>query len=284
MANVPDVYWSVDGTSLQTLAYNIETWGGDREAPPALRGANNVVPGRVGAIWTAKVPDSRIITLSMWVVGADSDGNVPVSGTAREVFEANWHMLRKLLWNPNREITLTKQFRLFGSSTIITAAAKAQFTGGLNPTMNGRTRAVFTVDLLLSDPFFYGDQVVTTFTSATRTQNLTILGDYRTNTVEMEILNTSVVNSPKITNVTQGNIFMGYTGSIPNGDALLVKSKEFNALYTPSTGNPYYVSGNVTHTASELNWLYLEPGVQQLTVSVTSGTGPVNLKHRPVWL
>src|SRR5690606_13429477 len=105
-----EAFWSIDDVPLNTFAWNITTLGDSRQAPPPLRGEDILVPYRVGRVATTRVPDSRVITLGMWVIGATEDGNPPTNETARRRFELNWRKLRALLWRTN-EFTLTKRFR-----------------------------------------------------------------------------------------------------------------------------------------------------------------------------
>jgi len=156
MANSTEVFWDIDGVSLQTYAYNIETWGGDRQSVPSLRGNDITIPYAAGSFWVPKIPDSRSISIAGWVVGATEDGDIPLDSNKREVFEANWNMLKRLMWTPHRQVKLTKRWKEYGSDEVLEATALAQFTGGLSPTMTGTSRATFVVQLQLADPFFYG--------------------------------------------------------------------------------------------------------------------------------
>lgn len=156
--NTTETYWSIDGVSLQTYAFNISTWGGDAQSVPNLRGDDLTIPYAAGDVWLDKVPDARTISFGMWVIGANEDGTLPVEGSSRELFEKNWRMLKKLMWTPNRQVNLTKRFRDWNTGEIVEATAKAQFAGGLQPTMNGTQRAQFTVQFKLADPFFYGEE------------------------------------------------------------------------------------------------------------------------------
>ena len=58
-------YWTVDGTDLNTLAYNVESKASRLNVPP-VRGENVLIPYRDGRAWQPKRPDERLITLSMW--------------------------------------------------------------------------------------------------------------------------------------------------------------------------------------------------------------------------
>lgn len=126
MANSTQYFWSVDGVSLQTFAYNITTAGGSKQAPPPLRGSDLKIPYRPGQVFVPRIPDSREITLEMWVIGADADGNIP-RGTSRQLYEDNLKMLRNLLWNPSKTISLTKRWKV--GSTTYSATAQAVYSG-----------------------------------------------------------------------------------------------------------------------------------------------------------
>jgi hypothetical protein len=95
MANTSATWMTVDGTRLDTLAYNIETVSG-RISVPAVRGSNPQVPGRHGSIFVPnKTYDDGSIVLSMWVAGCDVDGGVPLS-TEMALFRQNIETLTRL--------------------------------------------------------------------------------------------------------------------------------------------------------------------------------------------
>src|SRR5262245_27937097 len=95
-----DEYWEVDGIDLHTLAFNIESLNG-RLRVPTLRGQDIVIPYAVGEMFVPKVTGSRILTLRMWIQGADADGNIPSNRQAQ--FEENWRTLHRLLFTPGRQ-------------------------------------------------------------------------------------------------------------------------------------------------------------------------------------
>lgn len=263
MANVPDTeYWSVDGHSLQTYAYNIESWGGSRQAPPKFRGSNVVVPHRAGETYKRKTVDSRVITLAMWVVGANTDG---IPGN-RRLFESNWRMLRRLLWTPNRQVTLTKVFYDDVSNSVITASADAQFSDGLDSEMTGTSRAAFTVDLLLADPYFYSGEITQSF-SGSRT--FAALGDADTQRIR---INFSGGTNPRLTNTTKG-IWTQWTGSAGGG----VDLNSYN--FTAVQGSTNVISG-ITHDGA-YEWMRIGPDGDSLTLS---GGGSASVTYAPAWL
>lgn len=298
MTNTTQAFWEVDGESLQTFAFNIVTLGGDREAPPALRGDDIGVPYVPGTQYTPRVPDSRTITLGMWVVGANEDGTIPQDENLRRTYDRNWKHLRRLLWRPRKQFTLTKRFwvetaelEAAGVSTVAlpkdglwslyTASAKASYAGGLNPQMTGPARANFTVDLLLSDPFFYGPVVEILFSMAAPNTTVSILGDDRTTALSVDF--TGPLTSPRMTNNSaETDLWLQYSTVVSSGQHAVVRAKDFSATHYP-TGASYKSSGYVSHDGDHF-WLYADPGVTSLSLSAQQGTGSAKLSYQPVWL
>jgi hypothetical protein len=278
MANSTDTFWAVDGESLQTYAKNIETWGGDREAPPSLRGDDITIPNQPGDIWQPKMPEARVITLSMWVNGADDNGNRPTDGNRRALFEKNFKDLRRLLWTPRRQIKLTKRFRIYGTNTIVEAEAMAQYNGGLSPQMFGPHSAKFSVDLRLADPYFYALPKTLPMTGA---HSLTVLGDDDTRVINLAI--TGSRQNVKIRNNTIG-VEMLYNSSLLTGAVANIDVRKYTSVTTPGTGQPAFKSvGYVRHSGSP-SWMVLRPGVNNLVLSSANGTGPTIMTYREAWL
>lgn len=282
MANSTDEYLSIDGESLQTYAYNITTWGLSRESTPPLRGENIVVPGRAGSIFVPKVVASRVISLSMWVQGSDKDGFAPTGGSRVAEFQRNYKNLRRLLFTPDREVTITKRFREYGSDTLIVATGKAQLGNPIQPTMNGRARAIFTVDLEMADPFFYGNEVtVPAFTGVNQQQTITVPGDYRTSSIKLEI--NGARNSPRIVTTAGGKTLdFRYNYSLGSGDKATVDVPSFEVITTPAAGSAFRSAGLITHSGDPL-WMSLAPGSNTLALTSSSGTGSIVVKYKPVW-
>lgn len=274
MTNSTETFWDVDGVSLQTYAFNITTLGGDRLAPPGLRGDNLVVPAAPGRRFMPKVVDSRTITLGMWVIGANEDGSVPSSSSAK--FDENFRKLRRLLWTPNREVILTKRFYVDG--VLKTASAKAQFAGGLSPSMNQRARAVFTVDLFLADPYFYGAEQVQTL--STGSQTVSIDGDDMTRAVRFTV--DGPRKNVKIRNSTL-NVDVEYHGDLNTGDNVNISVKDFTSVTDPSGMDPFRSVGSIRHSGDPF-WFLLQDGDNTVVVSSDTGIGPVTMAYQEVWL
>lgn len=280
MTNTTDTYWEINGVSIQTYAYNVITWGGTLQAPPPLRGDDVTIPYRPGTVFQARRPGGRTMTFDMWVVGADEDGNVPEDHTMRAEFEKNFKMLRNLFWNQGRQVTITRKWRDYGTGTLMSADAKAVFADGFAPSMNGALRATFSVDMYLSDPFFYGDQETINF-SADTTSNVspTILGDYETTDIIIDF--DGARTNPRITNTSEG-IYVNVTQTLSAGQLLRVDIDNFTAKRDP-LGTPVNVVGSVTSFGHPF-WFALRPGTQNLSLTGASGSGTATLKYRPRWI
>lgn len=196
MVNTTEAYWDVDGVSLNTYARNIRTLGGDRVAPPPQRGDNPQVAFRPGRRFEPQIPDERVITLGMWVLPHDEDGD-PQPGNQRGAFNENWRTLTDLLYRPWRLFDLTKRWFDDRAGTLHAATAKATYAGGLSPDeMMGPHAARFTVDLLLADPYFY-----TVEKSATVSAGGKVIHPGQDRTVKMEV---DLAAGARLTNDTAG--------------------------------------------------------------------------------
>lgn len=225
--NSSETYWSVDGVSLQTYATNITNLGDSRLAPPPLRGSDVVIPYSPGRMWQPKITDSRTITLAMWVIGADEDGNVPRDVNQRRKFEQNFRALRNLLWTPRRQIEVTKRFYVEGYPQTFTATAKAQFVGGLSPSMTGDARAVFTVDLFLADPYFYGEEIGIELSDNVPNVEIEVLGDDRTYNIELDFY--GPLDSPRVTSGIKDKVTVAYNYDISDIESATLKVKKFSS-------------------------------------------------------
>ena len=304
MASSTETFWSVDGVSLQTMAFNIVTLGGDRMAPPTVRGDNIVVPYRPGSVFVPKMVDKHVITLGMWVTGANQDGSISQTESARRIFDQNWHLLRNLLWRFRKEFTLTKKFWVptadlvaagvsttgmatDGSWTLMEASAKASFVNGLMPTMHGASGAAFTVDLLLSDPYFYSAPITVPFSTSTvapapgPTKTIFVLGDDRTTQINFAF--TGPLTSPQFTLTSyQNSPWFRYGTVIAAGDQAAVNVKAFSSTHTASLAT-YSSSGYAQHYGDRF-WFFLDPGPTPVALSVQEGTGTAVLTYQPAWL
>ena len=99
-------YWAVDGVPLNTYAYNIATLTGRTGTIP-MRGEDSEQPFRPGRAFRPKVPDSRTLPLSMWVLGLDPETAAPGADVGAQ-FMSNLRKLERLFYQPRRQFVLTK--------------------------------------------------------------------------------------------------------------------------------------------------------------------------------
>jgi hypothetical protein len=263
--------WYYNGTALQSPygAWNIATMGGSRFGIPVYRGQNIPVPYRAGQNWRAKYPDSRTVTLTMWAEGLGSAAGFP-SADQRLGFNNNIQQLRDLFFNNGASGSVQGQLQRNwywtqnGTPTLVASTAMAEIAGSMDPTMNGRTSASFSVDLLLADPYFYGAQ---------RTQAITtsgtitafgegIVGQGFPSTVSA--FTVACTAACTVTNTTLGCSFTlsGVTNSPVTIDVL-------SQTATDSLGNN--VIGTISHAGAR-QWMALSTGANAITVSAGTAT------------
>lgn len=280
MVLTTDVYYDINGVPLSTLAYNVTTWGGDLQAPPDLRGEDLTIPYRPGTVFQARRPDGRSMSFNMWVVGADVDGKVPASKTMRAEFENNFKMLRNLFWNQGKQVTITKRWRDYDTGTLMSATAQAVYSGGFSPSMTGNLRATFSVEMYLSDPFFYGPESTISFAgTAVATAAPTVLGDYETTVLVLDV--NGARNNFRLTNMDEA-VYVNVATNLTVGSSIRLDINNFSAKRNP-LGTNENVIGSVTSFGHPF-WFVLRPGVQNLRLTSSSGTGTGTLKYRPRWL
>jgi hypothetical protein len=271
-------WWDVDGMPLSTYAYAITTKGGTRLKPPPLRGTDVVIPYAEGQQDVGRIADSRTVTLSMWVIGADVDGRV----VDEDAFLQNWRALLHLFWQPRRMITLTKRFR-DGSRSVV-ASGLARYSDGLEPTMTGPMRADFTVDLFMADPYFYGEPEQQDLIVGNGEQQVLVAGDDWTTSIT--VAHDSGLTGLTLTNETTGSFFTHAT-AITAGDGVLIDVPTYTAQITPATTlKPYDDSARVTNPASPTPFfLDLANGRNLIKPTASRGDGsPVTLTWRPRYL
>jgi hypothetical protein len=159
--------WAWNGLPLQSAygAWNLATMGGSRFSVPVYRGQNYEVPYRSGQAYRQKFPDSRTVTLAFWAdgQGQHSTGTYPAADQ-RLAFNNNLQQIRQAFFQMNANGSVQGQLQrnwylTQGTPKLVTSTAMAELAGSMDLTMNGRTSAGFSVDLLLADPHFYGAQV-----------------------------------------------------------------------------------------------------------------------------
>lgn len=281
MSNSSLEYWDVDGVSLNQYCHSIKTYGGSRLAVPKLRGDNALLPFRHGRVFKPKTADSRVITLAMWVAGIDPDSDQPAEDQKTQ-FNDNWTALTSLFWSPGQQLNLTKRwFENAASPVLREATAKAELAGTMDPTMTGRTRADFGVDLLLADPYFYAPQVTSSTIDVGEELVITNNGNIET-WVDLEITFNGELLRPTLWNLSASpQIWMTVDTLVQPGYKVDVNVGDFSAVRNYDGTE---ISGTIDHSGYR-TWFKLNPGAN--TIKLTSdgiGSGNAVIKYHAAYL
>lgn len=280
MSNSTAEYWEIDGVSLNQFCWAIKSIGGSRLAVPKLRGDNILYPFREGRSFRPKKADSKVITLAMWVAGIDPATNNPRTSRQDVQFNDNWRTLQQLFWSPNQQLLLTRRWWEGASSPVLKqATAQVELAGTMDPTMTGRTRADFAVDLLMADPFFYGPQISTTI-AANTTSVINNPGDNDV-WVNMTITLNGELVSPVLTNLTTSpNVWMRVNTTVVTNP---IQVDVGNAVVV-NTFNNAVMTGSVSHSGFR-GWMKLVPGNNSIKLtSLGTSTGNAVLRFNPAYL
>jgi hypothetical protein len=279
MSNSSEEFWDINGVSLNQYCWSIKTVGGSRWAVPKLRGDNTLIPNKEGRNFREKKADSRVITLAMWVAGIDPDLDQPSTNQVVQ-FNDNWRTLQQLFWSPGEQLTLTRRWwENAGTPVLREASALCELAGTMDPTMTGRTRADFAVDLLLADPWFYGPELIVNLDpdvpvvvnnpgdiAVSKTINMTFNG---------ELVSPTIVNE-----TVEPNVWMRLNTAVI-ADDVLVDVGEFTVVNTFDNSN---LVGSVSHSGNQY-WMRLNKGDNTLKLtSLGNSSGDVVLKFRPAYL
>ena len=133
---------TVDGVSLDTVAWNIDAkvrqWAGARAADVVLPGVDGVAPSLNDDL------DSSVMTLSMWVIGTNTSGLVPLGNgiaQARDNLDQLVHLFGK------RHALLDVRETVDAGSTIRQAWCKV--TEAVAPELKANSLGRFSVSLLI---------------------------------------------------------------------------------------------------------------------------------------
>jgi hypothetical protein len=265
----PQELWYWNTLPLQDAygAWNISTFGGSRMSVPVYRGQNIAVPYRAGQSQVAKYPDQRTVTLTMWADGQGYGGSAGSYPAADQhlAFNSNWQQLRQAFFTRGAAGSVQGQLQRNwyilqqGTPALVTSVAMAEIAGSMDLTMNGRTNAAFSVDLLLADPYFYGIQRTQAVTGSSV---ITALGEGIVGEGWPSAVNafTVVVSGPcTVTNSTLGCSF-----TVSSGPAFPVTVDVLNLYVTDAAGaNQVQYFG---HAGSRL-WMALQNGANNIAVS-----------------
>lgn len=302
--------WLVDNVSLHQFGWSVSTVGGARYDVPPRRGSNIQLAYRPGQVHRRKLPDSRVITVLMWTVGADPATGSVVGLDQRVQWNDNWNFLRRLVYKAythQGQVVLGRRWRLtqptfpttrvgdiciqgdpgvpLPGSQLIYSNATAELTSDMAPQMTGRTRAEFQMDFLLADPYFYGAYVDVTLNAGDYVYVWNDGNDTAGHAV-MEVDFIGPLLNPVLTNFsTEPDSWVKYTGYINPVKTVHLDVGRFLATIAPT--NSTVIGDNVVGMISGYGarlWVNLLPGMNKLMLTATSGTGHVELRFRPPYI
>lgn len=281
MTNLVPEFWEIDGQSLHTYASTVVNLGGDVTGGVGLRGSNLTVPNRPGTIWREKVPDERVLSLGVTVTGLNANGtSQPTPALERARFNANLRAVRRLFWrDTGAQFTLTKRWYeadFSGSpvATLVTASALAEFADGMEPEQEGDSVAVFAVDLLLADPFFYGATVTRTATVAAPI-SVTNPGDARVTGANATLTFTGPLTNPV---ASLGGKTLSLGAVLSGGQSVVVNLADWTVVRNDGAN----LIGALGYSGSR-SLLPVPMGASTLSLT-GSGGGSVALSFKPPYL
>ena len=276
-------FWSIDGQPLHTHAWAIQSVGPRWSVPP-MRGGDAKFPYVAGEMWLPKIPDSRVLPLQMWLTGADPvTGQVPAD--ARLQWNDSMSYLQNLLWQPDRQFVLGRRWLRTGESgpEIQYAEALGQLTNDLAQTMSNRSRSSFTAEIKLTDPFFYGAEIVSPHVRPSGPQTVINPGDYHALGANVYVDFVGPITNPRLTNTsTDPDVYCGLIGTIAAGETVTLDIADFVAASVKG-GVTSFRSGQV-YNAGTRAWMGVRKGQNVLTFSADQGTGYAVLRFRPPYV
>jgi hypothetical protein len=295
-----DEYWEIEGHSLHQHGWSVATIGGSRFALPPRRGENQMMPYRPGTVWRPKVADARTLNLVMWVTGQYNLADGLPAADHRVAWNDSWDYLRRLVWKvEGRQFLLTRRWKLTvgGHPTIVTADARAELAGTMDPTMTGRHRADFQMDLLLADPYFYGRANPTVAWSATEVALTVNLQSDPVNTRDvytafnpgydlagygsLEIDLIGPLKNPVVLNASpEPDMWVRFGATIDAGVTIRLSVPDFLAYQVSNNHN--YI-GRISHSGAR-HWMGLVPGANYLTLLTDEGTGSAVVRYQPPYV
>lgn len=263
--------FTVDGTSLMTYAYAIQTLAGRERLPPVI-GDNIRIPYRHGRVWKPKTYDQQLITLGMWVRGSDVSGNVPIGVQERAQFNSNLRALKRIFWPTGRQLTMQRTMLYLSGYETHTALGEASSQMDLQPVTI--KLGTFTVDITMANPWWYGPQQVVSIPS-TINQPGDVESTHMVITLHGPLTNPMVSN----TSITPA-LAVWYNGTIGAGATVTLDTSAFTAV--DNGGNS--VLGSLAHTGS-MWWMLLEPGANIITLTNQAGgavgSGTATITYSP---
>lgn len=262
---------TVDGTRLDTLAWNISVKSGWDLGTP-VRGGNAVVPGVDGELWTPNKRDGAgRMVLSMWVNGTDADGVPPAGGDLYQQYRQNLDQLRSLF---GKRHALLDVRHVLGS-TLGTRQALCEVAQAIDPEVNRFGFGTFSVLLNIVGAFWQdtADQNYDLTGATAGVKNVTQFAGATAPMRDLQIVFDGPWTSPGVVDTLTGHYLRGPT--LAAGTQWMIDTSAF----TSRTGTGIaFTSGG---TQALTNTLYAgahAPGLFALSPAALAGTPQVTLE------
>lgn len=279
-----DEWWDVEDRqgvwhSLHTYAKHVQTIFGGRTDVPDLRGSNLPVYGVPGTLHRAKIADERSMTLAGWVTEMNEDGGHTFPGNVLVGFNQNWRMLRRLLWREDGEQFRIRRRWYDETGALITGIATAEYGGNMRLADKGiKPAARWSCDLTLSDPYFYGDEIVETLEVGVQ---LTFDNPGDVTSYPRLTFNGPITNG-KITVDENEDRWFQLSSAVAVSDTVIVETDPRVLTVTRASDDANLIAA-VVRSGSRA-WLPIVAGANVLDMEVDAGTGDVTIAYRPAYL
>lgn len=277
-------YWDVQWTdgawyNLHAYAYHVESIYGARTNVPALRGSNVAVYGKPGQLHQPKIADQRVLTLQGWVSDRDpTDTPYTDDCNGAQGVNRNWRMIRRLLWRENGAQFPLRRRWWNESGVLVMATALAEYSGGLDLSEHVIEAGAWTCDLMLADPYFYGEVGEATLVLDTP-QAIMNLGDVPASKITLNFQDQ--LGNPVVTNSTpEPDVWVRVGSNIAVADSVFLDVDKFSAVRDSDDAN---LIGAITRSGAR-PWMVLSPGGNVLTLTASSGSGTVDMTYTPAYL
>lgn len=259
---------TVDGTRLDTLAYNVEVKSGF-DLGTSARGANATVAGVDGELWTPNKRDSAgRMTIAMWVNGTDVDG-VSASDTY-ERYRQNMDTLRALFGKRHALLDVRQTL----GSTLGTRQALCEVLQAIDPDVNRQGFGKFSVLLNIVGAFWQdtADQNYDLNPATTGVKSVTQFAGATAPMRDLQIVFDGPWTSPSITDTLTGHVLTGPT--IAAGSQWMVDTTQ----HTSRTGvGIAFTTGGAQALTSTTRTGAHTPGLFALSPAAAAGTPQITL-------
>lgn len=247
---------AVDGTDLATIGKIVEAEG--MFGLPGYRGSNLTIPTRPGDRHVSKLAGVQTRDLMLLIEGTGADPFASMASKLRD--------LRRLLFKPERALSLQRTVDYADGQVVATAAAQAM---PFDPVIDAWF-ARCPVAWQILEGGFYGVQQSQVLASG---GNVTVdnLGDDRTRKVTLAF--TGGAGPYVLTNTTTGRALTVSVGGAVNVDVW--------AATATGPGGSVLASLVTSGDVDERFWMTLVPGNNTLTLT---GGGSVTVSWQPVYL